>query len=263
MNSEAPETTNPEDSSSECTLCAAWEKLSRRRPGYAFACSCGVEWHCVPPKQSERLPPPRYAPDPLPALPRLTVTVLHGWVWTPSVADDIPALVWAPGANDHAVSETDDERAARVERREVRASNCRRRLAWMRSMGGQGTRYADVVFYVHGSRGAALNSRSSCAEAVAERFAEIGERPVFRERFMADNPRMSLEQVDRLDAMAFGNAVIAAAEAAYDHGTWDDVVPAEAVRKLGAREAKWRAIADRVATLRAEAETIARRLTGK
>jgi hypothetical protein len=130
-----------------------------------------------------------------------------------------------------------------------RAISADARLTEMRAHGGEGVRYASVVWEAYGHRGDELNMRESCAKAIAIAFAipeasemRGGQRVVTRASELrrwrdADTKREDLGGDVLL--IAFGNDLIGAAVDAYERDRWRDVV------RVSKREAWVSAVAER------------------
>ncbi len=234
-----------------CPGCPKAQAHSRRHGGITVMCvACETVWNVVAQlvPRAEPMPQQRYAPDPAPPLPPLAISVLTGWNWVPNAEADIAAMMWCPGGNDAVnVLETDEEKATREERRMVRASNCRRRLAWMATQGAEladgspwpteGARYAAALRYYYGERGAKLNEWESRAAALAKRFPVEGEREALQ--------ALHGKATDDVLTMTIGNTIIGAAESAYNDDKWTSVVPPEIRKAEGARARKWREVSER------------------
>lgn len=127
-----------------------------------------------------------------------------------------------PGGNDpDAVTDADVAHQLR-ERRGMRAAA---RLRAMRARPEpDGDRYAAVVWYAHGHRGQVVDEWESCATQITARFARKGERAAMLAHLRREHPRLSKAALDKMNVMAFGNALLGAAVKAYEEDVWTPAV---------------------------------------
>jgi hypothetical protein len=161
---------------------------------------------------------------------------------------DLAAIAWVPGGNDPGPADEDHLSAERrAERRSWRKLMGERRLREMCDWLTDGPRFVDVLALLYIERGEVLNGGWSLAESkslvVAKRFARPGEKDCFRADLSRRNPRLTPKQLDALTPLAFGSALIGAAESAYEvaaGGPWSLAArwcPAKPTRKVSARRA--------------------------
>lgn len=158
-----------------------------------------------------------------------------------------------------------DRMLARAARHRLAEMRCRLRASvapdgaasWARDPDGD--RYATVVWFAYGERGEVVNARESCAVLIADRYARPGERAAYRAHLESQKTGMTKKQLDAWNPIAFGNALLGAAVAAYQTDQWAPPVPRP---PPSARERWAQRIAERWASTRREMDATLAIVTG-
>jgi hypothetical protein len=132
-----------------------------------------------------------------------------------------------------------DERSTEI----ARACRAQARLRELRARPrDDGPRYAGVLWFAHGERGAVLNGWQSVADQVTERYAREGEVSAW---LCTLDPRKRARLTEPMEPIAFGNALLAAATDAYELNRWTPLLPAPLPPPMSARVRWLKGVAER------------------
>lgn len=194
-----------------CKGCDKAEKAMKRTTHLQVCRKCGAEWYYKDPSAHW---PRRNAKADMAALVRCPA--IGAMPYEPS-----------PGGASVATEAEQEAAAVRAEDTARRAEEARQRLALLEAHAHpDGKRFAAIVRYAYGERGPVLDSWESCAVLVAEKFARKGERAAYRRWLDGAEVKMSAADRDRLNPIAFGNALIGIATEAYETGVFKPLVEA-------------------------------------